>query len=57
MTLEEHLELMEQMAKERHKENDEPKSVRKAMRYINKQKKRRGVFECRNALNGLHTYH
>ena len=32
MTLEEHLELMEQMAKEWHKENDKPKSVRKAMR-------------------------
>ena len=32
MTLEEHLQLMEQMAKEWHKENDKPKSVRKAMR-------------------------
>ena len=49
MTLEEHLELMEQMAKEWHKENDKPESVRRAMRYIKSQKKRRGVFECRNA--------
>lgn len=43
MTLEEHLELMEQMAKEWHKENDKFKSVRRAMRYIKKQKERRGV--------------
>ena len=57
MTLEEHLELMEQMAKEWHKQNDKPKSVRRAMRYIKKQKERREVFECQSALNGLHTYH
>ena len=48
MTLEEHLELMEQMAKEWHKENDKPKSVRRAVRYIKNQKERRGVVECRN---------
>jgi len=41
MTLEEHLELMGQMAKEWHKENDKPESVRKSMRYIKKQKERR----------------
>lgn len=56
MTLEEHLQLMEQMAKEWHKQNDKPKSVRKAMRYIKNQKERRGI-ECQSALNGLHTYH
>lgn len=43
MTLEEHLELMEQMAKEWHEENDKPKSVRKAMRCIKNQKERRNI--------------
>ena len=37
MSLEEHLELMEQMAKEWHEKNDKPKSVCKA------QKKRLGL--------------
>ena len=40
MTLEEHLTLMEQMAKEWHEKNDKPKAVRKAMRYIKARKKR-----------------
>ena len=47
MTLEEHLELMEQMAKKRHKENDKPESIRKAMRYIKNQKERRGKQNVR----------
>ena len=43
MTLEEHLALMEQMAKEWHEKNDKPKSVRKAMCYIKEQKERREI--------------
>ena len=43
MTLEEHLALMDQMAKEWHEKNDKPESVRKAMRYIKAQKKRLGL--------------
>ena len=42
MTLEEHLELMEQMAKKWHKENDKPESIRKAMRYIKKTEGKKG---------------
>lgn len=44
MTLEEHLALMDQMAKEWHEKNDKPKAVRKAMRYIKAQKERRGII-------------
>lgn len=43
MTLEEHLLLMDEMAEKWHVENDKPKSVRKAMKYIKQQKERRGI--------------
>lgn len=43
MTLEAHLGLMDQMAKEWHENNDKPKSIHKAMRYIKFQKERRRI--------------
>ncbi|KMT32943.1 hypothetical protein [Melissococcus plutonius] len=39
MTLEQHLKLADQMAKEWHEENDRPLAVRKSMQHIARHKK------------------
>lgn len=43
MSCEEHMALYEKMCKEWHEDNDRPQGVRKALKHIEIQKKRRGI--------------